>query len=107
RSGLLVIIEPARGNGLGLGIEQDHLLAVWAQIAQLGATRAAEGEQRYRHRDRHVDTDLADVDIFLEAPRDAAGAGEDRGTVAVRVGVDDVDRLIQVVGLHYAQHRPE
>ncbi|MNG24213.1 hypothetical protein D3C84_1089120 [compost metagenome] len=32
----LVFIEPAFGDGLGLGIELHHLLAVRAQVAELG-----------------------------------------------------------------------
>src|SRR5690606_26081051 len=107
RSGLFIIIKPARGNGLGLGVEQDDLLAVRTQVAQLGAARATEGEQRYRHRNRHVDPDLTHIDVFLEAAGNATGAGEDGGAVAVRVGVDDLDGIVQRVGFHHAEHRPE
>src|SRR5688572_12544902 len=60
------VVEPALGDGLGLRIEQDDLLAVRAQVAELGGARAGEREQRHRHRDRHIDADLADVDVFLE-----------------------------------------
>ncbi|MNR13609.1 hypothetical protein D3C85_1300200 [compost metagenome] len=83
------------------------MLAVGAQVAQLGGARTGEGEQRDRYRDRHVDADLADVDLFLEVTRGSAGAGEQGGAVAVRVGVDDLDRLVEVGGVHDAQHRAE
>ncbi|MNZ45270.1 hypothetical protein D3C78_629200 [compost metagenome] len=36
-----------------------------------------------------------------------AGAGEQGGAVAVRVGVDQLDGLVQGVGLHHAEHRAE
>ena len=32
-----VVLEPARGDRLGLRVEKDHLFAVGAQVAQLGA----------------------------------------------------------------------
>src|SRR5690606_29450284 len=44
RSADLIFIEPALDDGLGLRIELHHLLAVRAQIAELRAARAGEGE---------------------------------------------------------------
>jgi hypothetical protein len=49
---------------------------------------------RPRHRDRHVDADHADLDLVLELPGGAAVVGEDRGAVAVRVVVDERERLV-------------
>ena len=43
----------------------------------------------------------------LERARRLAGRGEDRGAVAVRVGVDQVDRGVQRRYPHHAQHGPE
>src|SRR3989344_1689665 len=107
RANVVVLVEPALGDRLGLGVEGHHLLAVRAQVAELGGARTGEGEQRDRYRDRHVDAHLANVDFLLEVTGRRAGAGEQGGTVAIRVGVDDLDRLAQAGGLHDAQHRAE
>jgi hypothetical protein len=49
-----------------------------------------------RARDGHVDADLAHVDVFLELARGGAALGEDGRAVAVGVGVDEGDGLIDV-----------
>src|SRR5256885_10416084 len=51
--------------------------SVGAQVAQLGGAAAREGEQRNRHGNRHVDADLAHVDVFLELARRSARLRED------------------------------
>ena len=85
------IVKPARRNGLGLGVELHHLLAVGAEVAELGAARTGETEVGNRNRDRHVDPNLADVDLVLELACHGAALGEDAGAVAVRVGIDEGD----------------
>src|SRR5256885_13254786 len=72
--------------------------SVGAQVAQLGGAAAREGEQRNRHGNRHVDADLAHVDVFLELARRSARLREDGRAVAVGVGVDELDGLVQAVG---------
>ena len=64
RAGRRVVVEPARGDRLGLRVELHDLLAVWAEIAELRAARTREAEERHGHRDRDVDADL-DVDLAL------------------------------------------
>ncbi|MPM75276.1 hypothetical protein SDC9_122268 [bioreactor metagenome] len=83
------------------------MLAVRAQIAELGGAAAGEREQRDRHRDWHVDADLANVDVFLELAGRCAGLREDGGAVAVRVGVDEFDGFVDVCSFGDAQHRAE
>src|SRR5690606_12501196 len=61
-----VVIDPATGDSLGLRVELHHLLAIRAEVAELGAARTGKAEERHRHRNRDVDTDLADVDFSLE-----------------------------------------
>src|SRR5476649_2306050 len=82
-----VIIEPAAGDGLGLSVELHHLLAVRAQVAEFRAAGAGEAEKRDRHRNRDVDTYLANIDFALELARRRTALGEQPGAVAVGVGV--------------------
>eukprot|EP01022_Parablepharisma_sp_SALTPOND_P009847 TRINITY_DN14066_c0_g1_i1.p1 TRINITY_DN14066_c0_g1~~TRINITY_DN14066_c0_g1_i1.p1 ORF type:complete len:1308 (-),score=476.92 TRINITY_DN14066_c0_g1_i1:655-4578(-) len=106
-AGFFIRGVPARGDGLGLGPEGHGLLAVGAEVAQLGGARTGEAEIRHRHRDRHVDPDLADVDLVLELARRIAGAGEDGGAVAVGVGIDEGDGVIQGFQFDDAHGRAE
>ncbi|KFF32029.1 chemotaxis protein [Pseudomonas aeruginosa VRFPA01] len=101
------MVEPAAGDGLGLGIEAHRLLAVGVQVAVEGALPAGEGEERQRYRDRHVDSHLADLHRVLVAPSGAAGAGEQAGAVAIGIGVDQGDGLFQAIHLQAGQHRAE
>lgn len=55
---------------------------------------AREAEHGQGHRDRDVDADLAGFDVLLEARGGAAGAGEDGDAVAVFVGVDEGDSVL-------------
>src|SRR3954471_791958 len=67
--------RPARGDGLGLGVEPDRVRAVLVEVAEAGALPAAEGVVGDRHRDRHVDADHADIDLRCEVARRVAVAG--------------------------------
>src|ERR1700738_5496828 len=60
---------PARGDGLGLGIEADRIRAVLVEIAEAGFLPAAKRVIGDRHRDRHVDADHADIDLGGEIAR--------------------------------------
>src|SRR4051794_10035461 len=46
--------RPARGNGLGLGVEADRVRPVLIEVAEARALPAAECIVRDRDRDRHV-----------------------------------------------------
>src|SRR5438128_10498944 len=67
--------RPARGDGLGLGVEADRIRAVLVEVAETRLLPAAEGVVCNRHRDRHVDADHADVDAGREIARGIAVAG--------------------------------
>ena len=77
------------------------------RLPEQGVLPAAERVVGHRHRDGDVDADHPDVDAALEPPRGLAGAGEDRGAVAVGVGVDDRDGLVHGAGTDHRQHRAE
>src|SRR6267154_3815948 len=77
--------RPARGDGLGLGVEADRIRTMLVEIAEAGLLPAAERIIGDRHRDRHVDADHADIDAGSKIARGIAVAGEDRNPVAVVV----------------------
>jgi len=75
------------------------LLAVRAEVAEFRTARTGEAEERHRHWNRDVDTDLTDVDFRLEFTRSRAALGEQAGAVAERVGVDQRDGLVKRIDL--------
>src|ERR1700755_899395 len=88
---------PARGYRLGLGVEADRVRAVLVEVAEAGFLPAAKSVIGDRHRDRHVDTDHADIDLGGKIARGVAVAGEDRNTVAVVVVGRQRERLVVIV----------
>src|SRR5436190_24340318 len=77
--------RPARGDGLGLGVEADGSRTMLVEIAETGFLPAAKRVVGDRHRDRHVDADHADIDAGSKIARGIAVAGEDRDAIAVVV----------------------
>src|SRR4051795_5731915 len=69
--------RPARGDGLGLGVEADRVRAMLVEVAESRLFPAAKRVIGDRHRDRHVDADHADIDLGREIARCVAVAGED------------------------------
>src|SRR5580765_3159569 len=85
-----VDVRPAGGDDLRAGVERDALGAVDVVLPEERVLPAAEGVVGHRHGDRDVHADHPDAYAALEPPRSLAARGEDRGAVAVRVGVDQV-----------------
>mmetsp|Transcript_29542 Transcript_29542/g.84217 ORF Transcript_29542/g.84217 Transcript_29542/m.84217 type:complete len:503 (-) Transcript_29542:51-1559(-) len=85
----------------------DAGLAVEVEVAEDGPLVAREGEHRQRHGDGHVHAHLPSLDLVDEFPCGAAAAREDGSAVAVRVGVDELNGLVEAVGLDAAQDGPE
>src|SRR5215207_8472932 len=104
---LLHAARPARGHGLGLGVEAHRVGPMLVEVAEAGALPAAEGVVGDRHRDRHVDAHHADVDFGGEVARRVAVAGEDGDAIAVFVLVGQAHGLIVVPGAHHREHRPK
>src|SRR6202453_2005262 len=75
--------RPARGDGLGLGIEADRIRSMLVEIAETGTLPTAERVIGDGHRDRHVDADHADLNLRGKVAGGVAVAGEDRDAVAV------------------------
>src|SRR5690606_42108235 len=66
---------------------------------------ASEREERQGHRNGNVHTHLAHINLVLEPTRRAAMTGKDRGSVAVRAGVDQLDGITKAVNVDAGQHR--
>lgn len=49
----------------------------------------------YRHRNRHIDTNLTSFNFFLEAACCGAGSGKDGSSVSILVGIDEVYGFIK------------
>ena len=76
-------------------------------IAEQRALPSAEAVEGHRHRNRHIDTDHADLHAVHVSAGRIAVAREDRRAIAELVIVDQLDRLIEGFGAHDAEHRPE
>mmetsp|Transcript_809 Transcript_809/g.2889 ORF Transcript_809/g.2889 Transcript_809/m.2889 type:complete len:302 (+) Transcript_809:135-1040(+) len=97
----------SRTCDLGVATHLHALLAIEVVRAGERGSGAREGEHGEGHGDWHVDPHLPDIDVLLEFPRRGTGAREQRGAVAVRVGIDGGDCAVQAVGLHAYEHGPE
>jgi hypothetical protein len=100
-------VEPAAGDGLAAGEELRTVHAVGVGIAEQRGFPAAEAVVGHRHWDRHVDADHADLDLVLESPGRATVVGEDRRAVAIRVGVDQIQRVVVGLDAHHREHGSE
>lgn len=65
----------------------------------------APTEHRKRDRDGHVDPDLTGLDGPFKHPGRSSRVGEDRGTVAVHVSVDELDGFLKRLGVEDREHR--
>lgn len=92
-----ILCPPQASHGLLLSIELQTGLAVEGVSTATGDTLlvTGEGEHGQWHGDGDVDAQLAGLDVLLEARGGGAGAGEDGGAVAVFVGVDHVDGVVE------------
>jgi hypothetical protein len=82
---------PETSHSLLLSVELHTRLAIESvrSTTRDGLLVSGEREHGEGHRDGDVDSNLAGLDLFLEARGGCAGAGEDRGAVAVFVCVDE------------------
>ena len=61
------------------------------------ALPSTEAVECHGHRNRHVNTDHADLDVCAEIPRGVAITGKDRGSVAVLVRVNQIQGFFVAV----------
>ena len=86
-----VLVLPSRSNGLGLGVEADHRLAIEVGGSDEGSTRSSEAEEGKGHGDGNVDAHLTNIDLVLELASSSSRASEDSSAVTVRVVVDQLE----------------
>jgi len=104
-----ILAPPQTRDRLGLRIE----IQAGLPIKRIGATPgnallvAGEAEHGQGDGDGHVDADLAGLDVLLEVGGRRAGAGEDGDAVAVLVGVDERDGVVDRVDVQAYEHRTE
>src|SRR5687768_7323916 len=98
---------PAADDDLLLGVEVDGIAAVRLRVAEERLLRAAEGEERHGRGDADVDTEHGRVDAVAVLARRLAAGGEDARGVRLGVRVDDLDRLVERLRPHQAQHGAE
>jgi hypothetical protein len=87
-------VKEKNGSGTGIGT----LTPTCAQMSRTDDAKDGGGQSR-----KH----LSDVDLVLVLPGGGARVGEDGSAVAVRVRVDELDRLVERVHRHAQQHRTE
>jgi len=92
-----IVRLPEASDSLLLGVELHTGLAVESvgSATSDGLLVAGEREHGEGDRDGNVDSNLAGLDLLLEAGRRCAGACEDGGAVAVFVGVDEGDGVVE------------
>jgi hypothetical protein len=88
-----------------LGVKLNTGLAVKIEVSSDTATRSCEAEEGQRHWNWQIDANLSHVDVVLELPRMETVVGENGRAVAVRVGVDEVDGIVQRIHIGSAEHR--
>lgn len=93
---------PQTRHGLPLRVEPQTVLSIEVTCPSSSNRLlvSSEGEHRQRHRNRHVNTQLAGLHLLLEARRGRAGSCEDSCTVTVGVVVDQLDRFVDGLDVH-------
>ena len=79
-----------------MSVELDALRPIHVQVAEERGLPSAEAVVRNGHGDRNVDTDHPSLDIELELPCGPTIAGKNRGAIAVRIIVDQFQRLFEI-----------
>jgi len=64
-------------------------------VAEQRALPAAKAVESHRHRDRHVHAHHADLDALGKFVGSVAAAGEDGATIAIAMGIDQLNRGVQ------------
>src|SRR5205823_12694896 len=112
RTGFIALSEPpsplfgpAFNHHLLLREELERVTALAVQIAEKTLTRAAERKERHRRGDREVDADVADLGFVPEFACARAARGEQACLIAIRAGVDEVDRFVHGIHAMNRQHR--
>src|SRR5689334_14411731 len=100
-------VGPALGDNLVLGPKAHAFLPILADVAEAGALPPAEAVVAYRHRDRDVDADHADIHARSEFASRVAVPSEDGDAVAILVLRRELQRRLEIGRADHLQHGPE
>jgi hypothetical protein len=89
---------------LSFSVEVDARRTIECHIAHEASFVARPREHREWHRDRDVDANLAHVHIRLELACSRTALSEDRSAIAVLVGIDSLNGVVQSVSSDYGQN---
>src|SRR5260221_8012474 len=89
--------SPAGNDHFAFGVEAYHIAALWMQVAEERAFRAAEWEVGHRGRDANVDADVACLDTVTKLACCKSALCEDRGCITVFVSINQTDGLVQAL----------
>lgn len=105
--GELSFFFPTGSYSLPLGDEIHSTLAVEVVASCNRLLVSGKGEHRERHWDGDVDSHLPALDLSLELMSSRTGFGENGTTVAVGIGVYEVDCFLESFGVETDQDRTE
>lgn len=96
-----ILAPPQTRHSLSLRVKVQTGLSVESARAATSNTFlvSGKGEHGERDRDGYIDSDLAGLDVALEAGGGCARVGEDGYAVAVFVAVDQVDGVFEGVDI--------
>jgi hypothetical protein len=102
-----VLSPPETGDGLPLSVESEAVLAVEVRGAGTGDALLVSGEAEHgqRHGDGHIHANLTGLKRLLEQRRRGARLRKYGRTIAVGVGIDQVDSLFCGLDVQAHQHR--
>ncbi len=100
----LMLVEPARGDGFGLGIEPDAVFTKAVQIAEERILVSGKREISDRYRNADVDTDHAAMGVACKLAGIVTVLGEDDRSVGKRIGIHQRKSLVEVFDALDAQH---
>ena len=103
----LVGMTRKRDPYLILSVEIDASPSVERNISEGTGFVPTPREHRQGHGDRNVNSDLSHVDLPLEFSSSSAGLSEDGGSVTILVLVDDLESLIESLGVEDDEDRSE
>src|SRR3990172_10548675 len=99
--------DPSRDDDLALREEADRVPPLGMKVPKEGVLHPPEGEVGHRGRDPEVNPDAPRPRAVPEVPGRLPTRRVDRRRVPVRAPVDPLDRLVEIVHLEDARHRPE
>jgi hypothetical protein len=90
-----------------LSVEVDTTPSVERNITKSTSLVPTPREHGQRHRNRNVNSNLSHVDLPFEFPSSGTGLGEDGGSVTILVLVDNLEGLVESLGIEDDEDGPE